>query len=118
MTTPLIVERARAIAALPGFDGPDWWLTFYLAANPASLVALTDRLSAMGAVNLDGAEGGISYPKLRVSSDPQSVVNLVTKVQDLAAECDVQVSAVDVDTSPQVGSSLFEELVGFERASS
>ena len=104
-----------AIAALPAFAIPKWWLTFYITAEPASLHKISDRLSTQGAVNLGGTDSGFIYPKLAVTSDPALVAKLVVEVQQLAAMTGVEVLSIDVDTSPEVENSLFKELIRFDR---
>jgi len=104
-----------AIAAMPAFGIPEWWLTFYLTAEPARLDRIGDRLSAKGAVNLGGAEIGFLYPKLQVINDAATVAALVTEVRQLATTLGVEVLAVDVDTSPDVKHSHFKELIRFDQ---
>ena len=113
MTDADIVNRANAIARLPGFEQAQWWLTFYLSAAPACLDALALKLSGLGAVNLGGAEGGFLYPKLPVENDPAAVAIAVGNVRALAIDCGVEVISVDVDTSPDVEGSAFRELARF-----
>lgn len=115
MSISLAVERVRAIAATPAFAIPEWWLTFYLTAEPARLDRMADRLSARGAVNLGGGEGGFLYPKLQVTNDAAAVAELVADVQQLATILGVEVLSVDVDTSPDIKRTHFKELVRFDQ---
>ena len=107
-----IADRAREIASLPDFDVPDWWLTFYLAGQPAQLDAFGEALAgdAFRAVNLDGSEGGFLYPKVPVSADPTNVAAIAVTVAEQANSFDVSVLSVDVDTSPDVTNSKFKLL--------
>lgn len=114
----LITKRVTAIAAMPAFAIPEWWLTFYLTAEHARLDGIADRLSARGAVNLGGAEGGFLYPKFQVANNPVAVTELVAEVRQLATTIGVEVLSVDVDTSPDVERTHFKELVRFDRNNS
>jgi hypothetical protein len=108
-----IRERVAAIRATPEFSECAWWLTFYLNAEQGPLERLATRLSELGAVNLDGAEGGFLYPELPVQSEPDAVIEMVTKIRALADDERVEVLSVDVDTSVDVNRSNFVELVRF-----
>ena len=108
-----IRDRVEAIRTLPDFNGPDWWLTFYLTAPQERLERMVPHLRSLGGVNLDGAEGGFLYPKLPVNAEPSAVALLVSQVRDLADAEEVETLAVDVDTLPDVARSNFIELVRF-----
>jgi hypothetical protein len=108
-----IRERVAAISANPGFADRDWWLTFYLTAAGERLERLAARLRPLGAVNLDGAEGGFLYPKLPVEREPDAVFEIVSQVRALADAEGVETLSVDVDTSADVSRSNFVELARF-----
>jgi hypothetical protein len=65
-----IRDRVVAIRAMPEFNVPDWWLTFYLTAPQERLERIVPYLRSLGGVNLDDAEGGFLYPKLPVNAGP------------------------------------------------
>ena len=108
-----IRDRVEAIRALPEFNGPDWWLTFYLTAPQDRLERIAHHLRSLGGVNLDDAEGGFLYPKLPVHADPNAVALMVSQVRNLADAEDVETLSVDVDTVPDVTRSNFVELARF-----
>ena len=108
-----IRDRVEAIRALPGFNGPDWWLTFYLTAPQERLESIAHHLRSLGGVNLDDAEGGFLYPKLPVHADPSAVAHMVSQVRELADAASVETLSVDVDTVPDVTRSNFVELARF-----
>jgi hypothetical protein len=113
MMTADIADRIRVIRALPEFAIRNWWLTFYLTGSKASLALMADQLTAIDAVNLDGADGGFLYPKLSVPSNSEAVIALVGRVQKLAAAFEVEILNVDVDTAADVRCSRFQELIRF-----
>lgn len=108
-----IADRVRVIRALPGFDVPDWWLTFYLTGSQPRLAVMAEKLTAIDAVNLEDTDGGFLYPKLPVQSNPEAVIALVQHVRELAAASEIEIINVDVDTAADVRRSRFEELVRF-----
>lgn len=108
-----IRDKVIAIQNITEFNGSDWWLTFYLTAPAERLETLAARLAPLGAVNLDGAEGGFLYPKLPVSSEPNDVVRLISQIRELSYAEGVEALSVDIDTSPDVTRSHFVELARF-----
>lgn len=108
-----IAYRVRSIRTLPGFDVPDWWLTFYLTGSQPRLALMADKLTAIDAVNLEDTDSGFLYPKLAVQSTPEAVIALLQRVQELAAASGIEIMNVDVDTAADVRSSRFQELIRF-----
>jgi len=108
-----IRNRVTAILALPEFSDSEWWLTFYLTAPQERLERIVPHLLALGAVNLNDAEGGFLYPKLPVWGEPSAVAHAVSQVRALADAEEVETLSVDVDTVPDVTRSNFVELVRF-----
>ena len=86
------------------------WITFYLTGDPESHEKMKPSLMAMGAVNLDGAEGGTVYAKLPVSIDELSITRCVSKTGVLAAQFGIQIDLVDLDSSKDVKTSKFYTL--------
>jgi hypothetical protein len=113
MTISKIEHEAVRIASIPGFDIPHWWLTFYLAALPERLERLSAELAQIGAVNLEDADGGFLYPKVRVANAPTAISSLITQVVRMAAMNKVDVLHVDADTSEDVTTSRFEEIIRY-----
>ena len=109
-----MIDRAREIRGLPGFDVERLWLTFHLCSAPTELSLLARRLSALGAVNLDDVSGGFLYPKLPVANEPSAIGARVEQVLGYAAVSGVHVLSVDLDTASEVGSSTFVELARFK----
>jgi hypothetical protein len=109
-------DKVTAIRAMPEFSGSDWWLTFYLTAAQERLERVALHLRSLGAVNLDGAEGGFLYSKLPVQGEPNAVALIVSQVRALADADGVETLSVDVDTSPDVMRSNFVELARFSWA--
>jgi hypothetical protein len=113
MRTVAIESRVTELRSMSDFDLPLWWLTFYLTAPSSNLAALAREVKLLGAVNLTGSDFGFLYPKIKVSSDPQSVVALISQVEQLAAGCSVEIIQVDADTSADVRASKFEEIIRY-----
>jgi hypothetical protein len=109
-----IEDRVSAIKSLPEFDVADWWLTFYLMGWPEKLNAVAQRLLEFCAVNLDGAEGGFLYPKLNVISDPKTVSALINQVEQISASHEVEVIAVEADTTSDVLTSTFRLIIHYK----
>jgi hypothetical protein len=108
-----IRRRVAAIAAMPDFETADWWLTFYATGPEERLVRLATLLGPLGAVNLDGADGGFLYPKMPVAHEPENVADLIIHVRDIAEREGVEILSVDIDTSADVTRTKFAELARF-----
>lgn len=113
MNIAAVTHRAGEILMRPEFGAPRLWLTFYLTAAPAKLDEIAGSLSSLGAVNLEGSDGGFLYPKIPIEREPSVMAARVGQVLKIAASCGVYVLSVDVDTCPDVRFSLFSELVRF-----
>jgi hypothetical protein len=113
MDAAAIMDRASAIMALPGFDAPQLWLTFYLCADAAKLDEAARLLASLEATNLGGADGGFLYPKLPVPREPTAIVARVEQVLRLAFEVSIDVVGVDLDTNADLELSKSKVLLSF-----
>jgi hypothetical protein len=98
-------------ASSPEF-ADDAWLTFYLCGEQSSLESLAGDLAALGARNLDGAEGGFIYAKMPVRLNADDVLRVATEIDALAERRRVIVDHIDLDSSPEIGGSKFFCLSG------
>jgi len=108
-----VKDRVTLIRAMPEFDIPNWWLTFYLTASRENLEAAAKRLLALHAVNLDGADFGFLYPKLPVEADPKAILDLIEQVEGIAELCSVEILQVDADTRSDVTLSKVQEIISY-----
>lgn len=115
MDSTEIEQRMATIQSEPGFDVPKLWLTFYLTAQSTLLVAFAEKLAELQAVNLTDAEGGFLYPKLPVSNSASQISSLIEQVRSLAAQHNIEVLAVDADTTTDPSTSRFAEIIRYER---
>lgn len=109
-----IEHRVAIIQSKAGFDIPDLWLTFYLSASPHLLEGLAEELSELQAVNLVDADCGFLYPKLPVPNSPRSISALISQVRDMAIRHNVDVIAVDADTTADPSTSQFAEIIRYD----
>ena len=115
MNAAAIEQRIATIQSEPGFDVPNIWLTFYLAATPHRLDALAEELSKLQGVNLDDGEGGFLYPKLPVLNSAADIKALIERVRCLAMAHHVDVIAVDADTTTDPSTSRFAQIIHYNR---
>jgi hypothetical protein len=108
-----VKDRVTLIRAMPEFNIPNWWLTFYLTASRENLEAAADRLLALHAVNFDGADSGFLYPKLPVGADPNAVLDLIEHVEQISESCAVEIIQVDADTHSDVTLSKCQEIISY-----
>lgn len=92
------LASARADAAF----ADDAWLTFYLRGDPSRHDAMKPALVAIGARNLEGAEGGFVYAKVPVTLDAQGIEQTVDEVRQLAAKCGLEIDIIDLDSSDDI----------------
>lgn len=59
-------------------------------------------LVALGARNLEGAEGGFDYAKVPVTLDANEVEQTVNNVRHLAAKCGLEIDTIDLDSSDDI----------------
>lgn len=109
-----IEQRVASIQSEPGFDIPELWLTFYLAAPSNLLAAFAEKLVEFQAVNLNDAEGGFLYPKLPVLNSASQISEVIEQVRSMAVQHNVEVLAVDADTTTDPSTSRFAEIIHYD----
>jgi hypothetical protein len=110
-----IEQRMASIQSEPDFDIPELWLTFYLTAPSNLLAAFAEKLVECQAINLTDAEGGFLYPKLPVSNSASQISRLIEQVRSMATQHNIEVLAVDADTTTDPSTSRFAEIIRYER---
>jgi hypothetical protein len=80
----------------------DAWLTFYVCGDPSCHDAMKPALVALGARNLEGAEGGFVYAKVPVTLDAKDIEQTVNEVRHLAAKFGLEIDAIDLDSSDDI----------------
>lgn len=100
------VAKAKADAAF----AEQAWLTFYLFGDPWRHHALKPALVALGARNLDGAEGGMVYAKVPVTLEARDIEQKVDEVRHLASAVGLEIHIIDVDSSEDVERTTFYSL--------
>ncbi len=100
------VAKAKADAAF----AEQAWLTFYLFGDPWRHHAMKPALVALGAQNLDGAEGGMVYAKVPVTLEVRDIAQKVDEVRLLASGIGLEIHIIDIDSSGDVERATFFSL--------
>ena len=106
MIDEIVWDGLKAAKAHPDFsDGG--WLTFYLMGHPDNHRATWPEFQKLGAVNLEGEEGGFVYAKFPVSLEQSKIEEIVERVWAISSEADLDCSIIDLDASTDVKHSKF-----------
>ena len=106
MIDEIVWDGFEAAKAHPNFaDGA--WLTFCLMGHPDNHRSAWPEFQKLGAVNLEGEEGGFVYAKFPVSLDRSRIEQVVEKVWKLSSDADLDCSIIDLDASTDVERSKF-----------
>lgn len=100
------LAKAKADAAF----SQQAWLTFYLFGEPWRHDELKPTLVALGARNLDGAEGGMVYAKVPMMLDFNDIEQTVQEVRQLASRVGLEIHIIDLDSTDDVVRATFYSL--------